>query len=36
MSKWTILGPKMVHPHDSGSTVRIFLSFAQEKDQYNS
>ena len=22
--KWTILGPKMVHPHNSGSTVRIF------------
>ena len=27
--KWTILGPKMVHPHNSGSAVRIFLNFAQ-------
>ena len=22
--KWTILGPKMVHPHNSGSAGRIF------------
>ena len=25
--KWTILGPKMVHPLISGSTVRFFLKF---------
>ena len=29
MGKWTILGSKMVHPHNSGSAVRIFLNFAQ-------
>ena len=22
--KWTILGPKMVHPHNSGSAVNFF------------
>ena len=27
--KWTILDPKMVHPYNSGSVVRIFLNFAQ-------
>ena len=27
--KWTVLGPKMAHPHNSGSAVRIFLNFAQ-------
>ena len=29
--KWTILGPKMVHPHNSGPDVRIFFNFAQSK-----
>ena len=29
--KWTILGPKMVHPHNSESVVTIFLNFAQSK-----
>ena len=24
VNKWTILGPKMAHCHNSGSTVRIF------------
>ena len=24
-SKWTILSPKMAHPHNSGSNVRFFL-----------
>ena len=28
---WTILGPKMVHPHNSGSVVRIFLKFCSMK-----
>ena len=27
--KWTILGPKMAHPNNSGSAVRIFLNFAR-------
>ena len=31
--KWTILGPKMVHPHNSGSAVRIFEIFHNEKSQ---
>ena len=26
-SKWAILGPKMAHPHKSGSTVKIFEKF---------
>ena len=25
--RWAILSPKMAHPHDSVSTVRIFLKF---------
>ena len=29
--KWTILGPKMGHPYNSGSDVRIFLNFVQWK-----
>ena len=29
--KWTILGPEMVHPHNSKSDVTIFLNFAQSK-----
>ena len=29
--KWTILGPKLVHPHNSGSAVRIFKNFSQGK-----
>ena len=32
--KWTILSPKMVHPHNFRSTVRIFLqTFLHEKVQ---
>ena len=27
--KWTIVGLKMAHPHNSGSAVRIFLNFTQ-------
>ena len=29
LGKWAILGPKIVHPHNSGSTGRIFKNFAQ-------
>ena len=29
--KWTILGPKMVHPDNSGLAVRILLNFTQRK-----
>ena len=29
--KWTILGPKMGHPHDFVLAVRIFVNFAQRK-----
>ena len=29
--KWTILGPKMAHPHNSGSALRIFLKFCRMK-----
>ena len=29
--KWTILDPKMVHPHNSGSALRIFLKFCTGK-----
>ena len=25
LGKWVILGPKMVHPHNSGFAVRIFF-----------
>ena len=25
--KWTILGPKMAHPHNYGSAPRIFFRF---------
>ena len=31
MGKWAILGPEMVHPHNSGSTVRIYLKFCTIK-----
>ena len=27
--KWAILGPKMAHPHNSRSALRIFLNFAE-------
>ena len=27
--EWTILGPKMAHPHNSRSIVKFFLNFAQ-------
>ena len=29
--KWTILGPKTAHPHNSGSAVRIFFKFCTVK-----
>ena len=29
LRKWVILGPKIAHPHNSGSARRIFLKFAQ-------
>ena len=29
--KWAILGPKMAHPHNSGSALRIFLKFWRMK-----
>ena len=29
--KWAILGPKMAHPHNSGSALRIFLKFSRMK-----
>ena len=34
--KWAIFGPKMTHPHDSGSALRIFLTFCRMKgtDRY--
>ena len=31
MDKWAILGPKIVHPHKSGSAERIFLKFCTMK-----
>ena len=31
--KWTDLGPKMTHPHKSGSTQRIFLKFCMLKGE---
>ena len=30
--KWAILSPKMAHPHDSGSVLRIFLKFCRMKE----
>ena len=27
--KWTTLGQRMVHPHNSGLVLGIFLNFAQ-------
>ena len=29
--KWSILGSKMIHPHNSGSTSSISFTFAQLK-----
>ena len=29
LGKWAILGPKIAHPHNSGSAGRIFLDFAE-------
>ena len=29
--KWVILGPKMAHPHNSGSALRIFFKFCTMK-----
>ena len=31
LGKWAILGPKIAHPHNSGSTGRIFLKFCTMK-----
>ena len=31
LGKWAILGPKIAHPHNSGSTGRIFLKFCRMK-----
>ena len=31
LGKWTISGPKIAHPHNSGFTGRIVLDFAQWK-----
>ena len=27
--KWSILGPKTAHPHNSGSSLRVFLEFCR-------
>ena len=34
--KWAIFGPKMAHSHNSGSAVRIFVTFYRMKgaDRY--
>ena len=34
--KWAILGPKMAHPHNSGSALRSILKFCRMKgaDRY--
>ena len=29
LGKWVILCPKIAHPHNSGSAVRMYLNFAQ-------
>ena len=31
LGKWAILGPKMMHPHNSGFAGRIFLKFCKMK-----
>ena len=31
--RWAILGPKMAHPHNSGSVLRIFLNLQNERGQ---
>ena len=31
LGKWTILDPKVVHPHDSRSAGRIFINFCTMK-----
>ena len=31
LGKWAILGPKIAHPHSSGSAGRIFLKFCTMK-----
>ena len=31
--KWIVLGPKMVHPHNSRSAVRFFWNFAEWKEE---
>ena len=33
IGKWAILGPKIAHRHNSGSTVRFFLILHNEKGQ---
>ena len=32
IDKWTILGPKKTHPHNSRSALRIFLKFCRMKE----
>ena len=32
LAKWAILGPKMMHPHNSGSAVRIIFKFRTIKE----
>ena len=29
--QWVVLGPKMAHPHNSGSALKIFLKFCRMK-----
>ena len=31
LGKWAMLGPKIVHPHNSRSAARIFLKFCPMK-----
>ena len=31
LGKWAILGPKILHPHNSGSAGRIFLKICTMK-----
>ena len=32
IDKWAILGPKMTHPQNSGSALRIFFKFCRTKE----
>ena len=31
LDKWAVLGPKIAHPHNSGSAGRFFLAFCTMK-----